>query len=45
VKVAALEMNTKDRGNYLVGVFALGGSFAPMVGIALNQWRLDSIEQ
>jgi len=38
-------MNTEDRGNYLVGVFALGGSFVPMAGIALSRWRLDSVEQ
>ena len=44
-KIAKFAMNTKNRGNYLVGFFALGGSFAPMVGLALSQWRLDRIEQ
>jgi len=38
-------MNKRNRRNYLVGVFALGGSFAPMAGIALSQWRLDSVEE
>jgi hypothetical protein len=42
MQVAGPEMNTKNRGNYLVGVFALGGSFTPLVGIGLSQWLLDN---
>jgi hypothetical protein len=31
-------MDTRKRGNLLVGYFALDGSFAPLAGIVLNYW-------
>ena len=31
-------MEAKNRGNLLVGYFALDGSFAPLLGIGLHHW-------
>ena len=35
------EMKKRERGNLLVGYFALGGDFASLVGIGLNRWWND----
>jgi hypothetical protein len=44
-QIATPEADAKNRSNYLVGVFSLGGSFAPIVGIGLSRWLPDSIGQ
>jgi hypothetical protein len=34
-------MNKRDKKNLIIGYFALGGSFASLVGIGLNHWWAD----
>ena len=43
-RIAFIGMNTKNDGNYLVGFFALGGSFTPLAGIALSKSQLVKVE-
>jgi outer membrane protein W len=38
-------MDSKNRGNLLVGYFSLDGSFAPIVGIGLNYWAAKKFGQ
>ena len=32
------EMNKRDKKNLIIGYFALGGDFASLVGIGLNEY-------